>query len=174
MALTDAQLQTLKNDIDANSGPGGEFEQYVGDLSKDANQAIADAYNLTASPDFWVFKTSVDVDTAREAINWAEILTNAKLGVDDRWAFDVMMANGNFNPALRNTRDGLAEIFNGQPLTRNALLDISVRLATRGEKLFHVVGDGPGGGDGSAKAQSAVMTREAAITQVDVSKARRL
>jgi hypothetical protein len=116
----------------------------------------------------------VAADQAKEAIDWAEVLTGSPVTAAERWAYDGMTRGGEiggastFNPTLLNNRNGLSEIFGGQPNTKTALLGISARLGSEIEKVFAVPATGPGGGDGSAKAQSAEAVVEGPIDIQDV------
>lgn len=173
MPLTAAQLTTLKVDIDANSGVGGDFENIAAD--PDGHRQISVLYNLVALPDNWVFKMAVDVDEMIGGIDFVEFIA---LPAGNISAFELLMPDGNqsFNPTPVNARDALVAIFPAAtaPNTRGGLLDAAVRLATRGEKLFSVNGTGPGGGNGSAKVQSQTLVFEGAIAPQDVETAREL
>lgn len=146
MGLNTTQLQTLKAWIVANAG--SVFDQ-----------STADTLNAQASPDFWLFRTSVPTDKARESVDWDEVLTGSPLSQLKQWAFDTLLANGDFNPSLENERVGFTTIFSGAAYanTRTNLLNASTRLATLGEKVLSIVGTDPGGGDGSAQNESAVL-----------------
>ena len=146
MQLNTAQLQTLK--------------QWVIDNANSAfDQSTANLLNALATPDFWVFRTSVTTDKAREALVWSEILTGSPLSVLKQWAFNTLTHNGDFNPSVENERVGFTSIFDGAAYagTRANLLSASTRKSTLGEKLLSILGTGPGGGDGSAQAASAVL-----------------
>ena len=171
MALTADQLQTLKTDIQANSGPGGDFETIPD--TPDGDQAIADLYNETASPDFWVIRTSVEVDDMISGIDFDEYLL---LGDANRDGIDLLMRNGTYNPAPENARDALVSLLPAGTAvnTRNGILDVSVRLATRGESVLSTPATGPAGGDGSAKTSSALLTHEGDITRFAVRDAKDL
>jgi hypothetical protein len=168
MTLSAAQLQVFADDLVANTD-----QTIIDALVAGANNVILEWYNTSSSPDFWVFKSRVDGKDLKEAIDWAEILTGSPVSAAERWALDMIMwpseTGGRwFNPTLENNRDGLVEIFGGQPNTRDAILNISVRLATRIERLFAVTATGPAGGDGSDKAQSADAVIEGPIDIQDV------
>ena len=149
MDLGNAQLITLGTYINANL-----MDPPLND------QELAIALNAQASPDFWVFKTSVATDTARESLDWDEVLDETTgLTELQRWGLDTLLHNGDFNPALEQTRDGLVAIFPGADFvnTRASILAASTRLATLGEKVLSSVGTGPAGGDGSDQTHCAVM-----------------
>lgn len=175
-----AQLVTLKADIIANANLIPAGRPFAGTPintlpnSPDANFEIAFWYSSQASPSFWVFKSSVTTDKARESIDWNEVLTGAPLPTLKQWAFDTMTKNGSFNPSLENERVGFTSIFAGASYvnTRTNLLNVSTRLANRVEKLFSSIATGPGGGNGLAQAASAVTAVEGGISGVDVEQAR--
>lgn len=147
MNLNLVQLQALKSYVEANYN--GVYEQ-----------STADALNQILSPNFWVFRTSVGTDLARSALDWDEVL-HATTGLTTRqqWGFGVLLHNGTFDPSGEQTRDGFVAIFPGAAFanTRAALLAASVRLATEGESIFASGATGPGGGDGSAMTQAALL-----------------
>jgi hypothetical protein len=66
--LTAAQLATLKADILADQA----FSALFARNDADSDQAIADAYNLAAAPDFFVWSTSVDVGAIYDAIDFTK------------------------------------------------------------------------------------------------------
>lgn len=180
MALTPAQLTTLQTDIDANSGVGGDFEQWVGDLSKIANQAIADAYNLQASPDFWVWEAEVSSEKTGMVLGLDDIgnLTTANT---NRLSVSFQVRPGGFTPGIQSDRALFGDVFSvaGAVNTRLALLGAWQRLSTRAEKLF-ATGTGSEA-TGDLESDGTVQTGDPAvldvvgnITQVDVSEARRL
>lgn len=163
--LTPDQLVTLAADITANSGVGGDFEQYVGDLSREANQAIADTYNTIANPAFVVWRTDITNDEINSSVDWSEVvgLTTNKL-----LSFTLLKNQSIINAAIPSVRGAFTEIFpvNQQPVTNAALVALAKRNATRGEKLFSA-------GTGTTVAP-ATMGFEGEISQADVSIARRL
>lgn len=175
-----AQLLTLKGDIAANVNPIPAGRPFAGTAinalpnSGDANFEIALWYSSQAIPNFWVFRSSVTTDKARESIDWTEVLTGAPLPTLKQWAFDTLTKNGSFNPSLENERVGFTSIFSGTGYanTRNNLLSASTRLANRIEKLFFSVATGPNGGNGSTQATAAVTAVEGSISGVDVEQAR--
>lgn len=129
--LTTQQLQMLKADIAADP----VLSAYPN--NSDGSYEIAKAYNLQASPNFTVWKKSVPVSDVGEAMKSSEVagLTTADT---NRLMVLVQYAGGNFNPSLTETRAGFDDIFSGAggTQTRQALLVLWRRLATRGEKLF--------------------------------------
>lgn len=167
MSLTSAQLLTLKTDILADpvlaaqpNTPDGAF-------------VIADAYNLTAVPDFWVWRTTVPQAEIVGAPSpdgtswsWTSYIGRSQ-GERDAW--QAMFADtGTINFGLANVRQGLQDIFSGVSgaTQRTHLLTSGRRQARRAEKLFAV-------GTGSSIAP-ATMNFEGALTYQDVLNARAL
>lgn len=166
MPLDQSQLVTFGNHIRANTD-----QAVIDALAAGALNAIAAWYNQDAAPDFFVFRTSVSTDDARKAIDYSEVLSDTTpLGDVERWAFDNMLANGDFDPTVENNRDALVAIFNGSdyPNTRAALLAESVRLATEAEKIFAVTATGPAGGNGSNATNAAALVVDGDVTVSDV------
>lgn len=170
MALTPAQLATLKANILAAGDTAGLRD------SPDGRDEIARLYNLTAAPDFYVWRTSVaeaefvgtagvDVANAGAATNWswvgAGFITRSQ-GERDAW--NRLFMGGSCNPSLANVRQALADILSGgtapAPANRNHLLVIAKRKATRAEKLFAT-------GTGSF-APPAMLVVEGAVTFADI------
>lgn len=167
--LSPAQLQVLKADILADpvlsARPNTADDAY----------AIAMAYNTTATPDFWVLRTSV-----REAEytsmpspdgtfwSWPAFIARS-LQEQNAWT-RMFMGTGAVNPSLPNVQQGFADIFSGTqnaaPAQRAHLLACSRRKATRAEKLFAT-------GTGSTAAP-ATMGYEGSLTYIDVQNARNL
>jgi hypothetical protein len=171
MPLSSAQLATLKADILAD--PVLSAEPNTGD----GNFNIALAYNLAASPDFWVWRSRVSkaeyiMSTSPDGttFNWtgAGFITRSQ-GERDAWR-ELFDAQGNANPSLANVRQAFLDIFSGgtapAPANRAHLAAVSRRKATRGEKLFAT-------GTGST-ASPATMGFEGMIVVTDVQNARNL
>lgn len=166
MPLDSSQLVTFGNHIRANTN-----QTVIDALGAGNNNGIVAWYNGTASPGFHVFRTSVSTDDARKAVDWSEVLSDTTpLGEVERWAFDNLLANGDFDPTIENNRDALAAIFAGADYvnTRNGLLAESVRLANEAEKVFAVAATGPAGGNGSNATNAAALVFAGAITLQDV------
>lgn len=155
--LTTAQQATLKADILADP----TFSAMPN--NDDSNFAIAAAYNLAASPTWTVWKSAVSTAEVKDSVNWTEYIGRS---AGERAAFELMVSNGIINPSRANVRQGLTDIFSGAQgaTTRNALLAISKRSATRAEKLFST-------GTGS-DASPATMGFEGTLSYQDVSAAR--
>ena len=161
MALTSAQLQTLKADIAANSDLNSQPN------TSDGNFEVARLYNLQAGPAFTVWKTSVPIGTVGQSFNGTELagLTTAN---QTRLQSIAMYLAAGVNPSKADVRQFFDDIFSGAggANTRTALLVIWKRLATRAEKLFAT-------GTGS-DASPATLTFEGNVSPQDVANARNL
>lgn len=131
----------------------------------DGSLQIAQAYNLLANPDFYVWRSNVSTAEVRDVLVWAEY---DALSVSKQNAFEFLCSNGIINPSRVNVRQGISSIFGSpqQSQTRDALINIGRRLATRAEKLF-ADGDGTEG-------SPAIMVFEGQLTWQDVHNARNL
>jgi hypothetical protein len=167
MPLTSAQKTTLKAFIAADpvlsaipNTPDGAFE-------------IADRLALDASPDFWVYKTTLNEHdiTGKASVDattwsWSAYIPRSQ-GERDGWA-RMFNDTRSINPSLANVRQGLADIFSGTannaPAQRTHLQAMSRRKASVVEKLFAT-------GTGST-ASPATMVFEGRLTYADVQEAR--
>ena len=182
-ALTPAQLQTLKTNLAANTITvtylGASVQIKDVPSTPDGAIAIAEWYNAIASPDFWVWRTSVfeseymrasAIDSDGSTVtNWSwTIYINRTQGERDAWARLFMGGGAGANPSLPNVRQGVADIFSGVggASQRAHLLAVSRRLAKRVEQLFAT-------GTGTA-ASPAVMGVEGTLSYPDVLTARSL
>jgi hypothetical protein len=168
MALSPAQLTALKNDI--NADPALAALPQTGDGAFE----IALAYNAPASPDFWVWRTSVTKDELTNGVGpdgttftWAGngFITRAA-GEQAAWRV-LFCVSGSVNTALSNVRQAFTDIFSGTgnaAANRTHLSAVSRRKATRAEKLFAT-------GTGST-ASPATMGHQGALTYQDVEAAR--
>jgi len=158
MALTPAQLQTLKTAIlaapELASLPDNDDSAFT----------IAAAFNAVASPVFRVWRTNVPAKDIRAVVVWTE-MNNLSVVPQNNWYFGIL-SNGVVNIADTNVRQGIADIFSGASFaaTRAALLAVAKRNATRAEKLF-ATGTGS---DGSP----ATMVVEGALSYLDIVEAR--
>lgn len=165
MALTPAQKATLKAAIAADS----QLNAFLNNT--DGAFAIAAILNMTASPDYWVWRSKV---TQEEAVgtttedgtvwSWTTYIGRSQ-GERDGWR-EMFADTGAINPSKTNVRQGLADIFSGAggATQRTHLLTVSRRRATRSEKLFST-------GTGST-ASPAVMGFEGSLSYQDVDDAR--
>lgn len=168
MALTTAQLAAIKADILADSALNA-FPN-----SNDGNFAIAAAYSVTASPDYWVWRTRVtkaemvqETSVDGTTFNWTgNGFITRSAGEQAAWQ---QIFNGELacNPSLPNVRQAFLDIFSGTgnaAANRTHLSTISRRKANRVEKLLAT-------GTGST-ASPATMGFEGTLTYQDIEAAR--
>lgn len=160
MALTNAQLQTLKTAILADQTLASQPMTSAGAAT------IAVAMNTAASPAFTVWRSSVGVRETGQAFNgteWAGMTSTNHTRLQT-----VAQYLMNYNPALADIRAMFNDIWSGAggTTTRANLLALWKRFATRGEKLYTT-------GTGS-DASPATLTFEGQITSDDVQQAREL
>lgn len=137
--LSPAQLSTLKTAIQADDA----FNAFEAAPSPDGAFAVADAFNLPAAVDFWVWRTFVaDAEiyevTTGDGTTWSwSIYIARSQGERDAWRQMVNMKGG-INASLPNVRTGIADIFSGAPgaAQRTHLLTVGRRKTTRAEKLL--------------------------------------
>lgn len=144
MQLTTAQKQALKADIIAASDPECQALE-ASPANSDLAFAVAALYNLTASPDHWVWKTKL---TKHEAVsetsvdattfNFPQLIARTvqeQFGWQELWNSTLSC-----NPSLPNVRQGFADVFSGAQAgptaQRTHLLAMARRKATRVEKLL--------------------------------------
>jgi hypothetical protein len=167
--LSASQGQALKADIAANTNTVsfGGTPVAINALpnNDDANFAIADWYNLTASPAWVVWRSNIPTKDVKLAIVWTEYIARSQ---GERDAFEFMLSNGTINGADANIRQGIQDVFSGPSgaTTRANLTALAKRSATNAEKLYST----GAGTDGSP----ATVTREGPISFQDVSFARSL
>lgn len=129
MALTDAQLPTLKTAIAAETDP-----TFVQNRNAGATGAMATFYN-TNHPTFIVWKTLValgDIGKAMDGAEAAGLTTANNTRLQVRAAF---MASGE-NPSVAGTRFFYDDVFSTGGVTKAALLVLWKRAAKRGERLY--------------------------------------
>ena len=167
MTLTAAQLFVLKTDILADPVLSAQPQ------TADGAFAIADAYNRTAVPDFWVWRTGVpqfEIVGAPSpdgtSWSWPSYIARSQ-GERDGWR-EMFADTGAINFGLANVRQGLQDIFSGAggAAQRTHLLAIGRRKSSRAEKLF-------ASGTGSTTVPG-TMGFEGALSYQDVLNARAL
>lgn len=171
MSLTPGQLAALKADITAQGLTGNPN-------TSDGNTVIQAFYAVTASPDYWVWRTFVPDDeiystTTSEATTWSWVsFVGRSQGERDAWRQMVNMAGG-IKPSLANARTGINDIFSGPSgvAQRTHVLTVARRPATRGEKLFAVATAGGSGTRGST-ANPDTLSIEGALSLSDIQMAR--
>lgn len=170
MPLTPAQLQTFKTHLAANTNTvsinGTPTAINAVPHTTDNAFAVAAWYNLVASPDFWVWRTSVTkaefvqgTSVDGTTFNWtgAGFITRSQ-GERDAWR-ELFNGTESCNPSLPNVRQAFQDIFSGgtapAPANRTHLAAVGRRKATNAEQVFAT-------GTGST-ASPAVMGFEGAV-----------
>lgn len=123
MALTNAQLQTLKADIITNG------------LQNNTANAIAEFYNAAST--FTVWKTNVSINEVGKKLNGTE-LAGLTTGNQTRLQTIAQYLAGGINPSLSDNRAFFDDVFSGAggTNTRAALLILWKRIANKIERLF--------------------------------------
>ncbi len=150
MNLTMAQLQALKADLAANANTvliNGVATAISAVLqNSDTAFAVANWYNLTTVPDFWVWKPAVSkgelVQTTGPegtVFNWVgNGFITRSAGEQTAWR-EIFNGTGTCDPSLPNVRQAFADIFSGTgnaAANRTHLLAVARKRATNAEKLF--------------------------------------
>ncbi len=131
MSLTPSQLTTWKADIETNP-------DVAADLAAGNLRAISDYYNGDASPDYWIYRSSVPADEVRLSIDAQDIadITEADRGrCVDLLALraDVGFSGGDARD--RSAWDDIFSAANGDN-SQQAIALLWARLASRVEKLL--------------------------------------
>ena len=157
--LTTAQQLILKADIEAD--PVLSLKA----LNSDGSYDIATAYNKIITPEFYAWRTDVQVDEImRNGIDWTQV-DNLSVGKARIW--DWMAKLGTLNAAKVNIRAGIDAVWVGTaPMlaVRAAIYLHCNRATTRLEKLF-ATGTG-------TQVSPATMVVEGTISYQDVDLAR--
>lgn len=154
MALTTEQKAALAADI-ALDPAFAELPH-----NTDGAWAIAAAYNLPATPDFYIWKTSVGVaEIMANGFDWLRV-DNLTVGKARIWEW--MAALGTLSPAQANQRAGVLAVFStaGDLAMRQAIFSHCQRLATRVQKLFAT-------GAGTTVTDQGIGPAAAAVESVD-------
>ena len=161
--LTTAQLQTLKAAINADPALAAMPN------NNDSASEIAAAFNVTASPAFVVWRSSVSQDEIMQnGFDWTRV-DNLSVGKARVWEWMFNNQQRAINPSKANVRAGIDQTWVGTAAdlaVRAAVYAHCKRNATRGEKLF-ATGTG-------TDADPATMAVEGAISQQNVVDARSL
>ena len=152
-----AQLATFKADIEANADG-----TVVAALAAGDSGAIAAWYNLDASPDWTVWRSSLTSAELQKETVWTELIGRSQ---GERDTYRILLANASVDPSDANIRQAFTDIFSGVggAATRTALLVAAKRLATNAEKLFST-------GTGS-NAVPAILGYEGSVSYQDVGQA---
>ena len=160
--MSTAQLQTLKAAID------GDPTLSAQPMNSDGAFEIARALNLTATPDFWVWRTEVPRsaiynETSGDATTWSWTIYKAQ-AVAEQNAWVQMFMGDRADFSKPNLRAGVTAIFGGANANTLHALAIARRKATRAEKIL-ATGTGSTG-------SPAVMSFEGSLTYPEVEAAR--
>ena len=158
--MTPAQLQTLKTAIVAD----GALNALP--MTSGGATTIAAAFNVTASPAFVVWRSSVTLPEIMTDMDWTRV-DNLSVGKARSW--DWMSRDGAIDPSRPNIRAGIDSVWVGTAAdlaVRASIYAKCKRNATRAEQLFAT-------GTGS-DAAPATMGFEGALTADDVQQAREL
>jgi hypothetical protein len=132
MALTPAQLTTLKTDILANTD-----QTVIDGIANGDSGAIAGWYNLDASPDFTVYKDMVPLDEVMAAIELDDVM-NMTTGDNEKLKTIFAVRQNGVYPAKQAERDGFDDCFSNVAGddSQQALIALWKRSASNVEKLF--------------------------------------
>jgi len=150
-ALTDAQLVTYKDDINANTD-----QEVIDALVANNNSVISDFYNQESVPIVWLLRQDVTADQMIAAMDWP---TDYDTGFkDDIPGLSLLLANEGriYNASSVGSRDALNSIFAGASNSKAGILLVSTRKGSFLEALYKITATGPGGGDGTSQAGSAI------------------
>lgn len=164
-ALTEAQLAILHDDMVAASDLAPFVAQ--GNVA-----AITTAYNLPATPEFWVWRTTLSKysiyslsSPTGSVWNW-EQFKGLTMPEQQTWGEMFHGETGVTNYSLPNIRTGVEKLFTGAPpnVAQRAHVDaMGRRVATRVERLY-VTGEG-------APTAPGLLTWEGSVSESDIAKA---
>ncbi len=188
--MTSAQLAALKTDILADP-----TLSQLDHTSEAGYEQIAAAYNVLATPDYFVYRSNVPIDEIFNAITWKSLTpadavpTDTQLNVQTFTARAVACQGYVFNlevllqgrlvvnPGNKNFRQGLRDALQAVPSGANGALQdagwatlrdtVLARKATRAEKLFSDITNG----NGSTAANAAQLGFEGLVGPGDISAA---
>ena len=181
MIITPAQLVVLKVHIDASN------DLNIFPNNSDGAFEIAKLLNLTASPDYFVWRsnvTRIEVynTTSLDSTNW-DWTVYKNQGITEQGAWREMFMGDEADFGKVNLRAGIGKIFTGSApanAQRDHALAIGRRKATRAEQLYSVAVVSPPantGNTGSTRGASVnpdVLVFEGTVTGSNVDEARAL
>ena len=127
----------------------------------DGAYAIADALAVTASPDFIVWKTSVDPDEImKNGIDWTQV-DNLTVGKARIW--DWMTALGRFNASKTNIRAGIDAAWVGTAAMLAVRAAVYVHCKRKSNILEKILATGTG-----SDASPAIMTEEGRVSYTEI------
>ena len=134
MALTTAQLQTLKAAIFADTDP-----EIIAALADRVDSEIARLYNLPAAPDYFIWRNLVTWDEIMQnGIDWVRV-DNLSVGKARIWEWLFKNLQTSINPTKPNIRAGIAESWKGTAAdnaVRQVVFNHCQKRATKAEKLY--------------------------------------
>jgi hypothetical protein len=165
--ITEAQYALLHTDITVTNAA-----EFADEVAANDDQLIADAYNLLAVPDFWVWRVDVSEQenytaTSVEGTVWSWTIYIGRSDAErDAWV-RMFGPSGRLDPSLPQVRSAISDIFSAGPgaAQRTHLLALWRRRALRAEKLF-------ASGTGSASTPG-LLTFAGELTYLDVAHALR-
>lgn len=183
--LTPAQKTTLKNFIVAD----GTLNAYPN--NSDGAYALSDLLNVTATPDFFVYRSNVPVQDIYDQVQWAKMTPADTPDGTQTWAnrslacqgkqFNlqtILMGQTTINAAKSNVRAGLQDALTNVPSAASGATQAAgwvgvrdtalARKATRAEKLFADISSQ----NGSTAALAAVLVIEGKLAGSDIEDAR--
>jgi len=166
--LTDAQYALLYTDIIVTCA--GEF---AADVAANDDQAIADAYNVLPSPDWWVWRTAVSRDEVLFSTGaggtYFEFAGSdfVTLTVQALMLFESLFASitGIANPSIDQWRYALSIALGSGSANETHICNMSKRVANRVEQFFST-GTGSNG-------SPAVLEYEGTLRHIDIAHALR-
>jgi hypothetical protein len=174
MALTPAQLQTLKTAINADPALS------VYPMNSDGYFDLANKLNNeTSVPDFWVWRTSVSRADIYNTQDFAGLFwdwsTYKGQSVTEQGSWVQMFMGDQANFEATNFRAGLSNIFGAANAQTAHCFSVGRKKATRIEKIFGVASVAPPTPSGALGSPTAVATAQVhSVTPDDVSNARNL
>lgn len=131
--LTQVQKTTLASAVAADHA----FDDLT--HNTDGAFAVAAAFNITASPYYYVWKSSVSQDEIMQnGFDWTRV-DNLSVGKSRIWEWMFSNQERVFNPSKANVRAGIDAVWVGTSAdlaVRAVVYTHCYRLATRAEKLF--------------------------------------
>ena len=159
MSLNTAQLATLKTAILADPVLAAQPNTNVG------NSVVAGALNAIAAPDFFVWRTSVEIDEImRNGMDWTRV-DNLTVGKARIW--DWMTRLGSFNASKANIRAGIDAAWVGTAADLAVRATIYTHCKRQALVIEKILASGTG-----AIETPATLTREGPITPDEIEQAR--
>lgn len=137
--MNEQQITTFRAALLAETDP-----ELVGYRTNGQPPLIFAWYNKPATPDFWVWRSSVTQDEIMQnGFDWVRV-DNLSVGKARIWEWLFKNQSNAINPSKANVRAGIGEAWKGTAAdiaVRDAVLAHCRRLCTKVERLF-VTGNG--------------------------------